>query len=157
MCIQNVRRVLEACSLDRRTRSFAPNNTRDNSQHTQTDLQPLVAVTALLQTTKILRDEMQDIHYSNDSLDWNIKSVDTSVDELHLPQETEMQVDPPVKPVEDGETVLKVPRTTVEVVIEKKVELEPEDPILPDHYYDNGNIPVFKPVNTSPKLSLHAC
>ena len=90
---------------------------------------------------------MEDIHYSNDSLDTNRKSVDTSVDELQPAQETKMEVDPPARSVEDGETVLKLPRTIVEVVIEKKVvELEPEDPILPDHYYDNGNIPVFKPV-----------
>jgi hypothetical protein len=40
-----------------------------------------------------------------------------------------------------------VPTTTVEVVIEKKEVLEPEDPILPDHYYDNGSIPVFRPVS----------
>lgn len=40
-------------------------------------------------------------------------------------------------------------KTTMEAVIEKKVELEPEDPILPDHYYDHGNIPVFKPVRLS--------
>jgi hypothetical protein len=38
--------------------------------------------------------------------------------------------------------------TTVEVVIEKKEVLEPEDPILPDHYYDNGRIPVFRPVSS---------
>jgi hypothetical protein len=34
---------------------------------------------------------------------------------------------------------------TVEVIIPKK-PVEEEEPILPDHYYDNGNIPVFKPV-----------
>jgi hypothetical protein len=90
---------------------------------------------------------MEDIHYSNDSLDTNINPEDASVDELHPPQETKMEVEPPTVSVEDGETVLEVPKTIVEVVIiEKKVELEPEDPILPDHYYDNGNIPVFKPV-----------
>ena len=45
--------------------------------------------------------------------------------------------------------VLQPPKTAVEVIIEKKAELEPEDPILPDHYYDSGNIPVFKPVSSS--------
>jgi len=56
-----------------------------------------------------------------------------------------MHVDPPFTAVEGEETILEVPTTRVEVVIEK-VELEPEEPILPDHYYDDGNIPVFKPV-----------
>ena len=97
---------------------------------------------------------MEDIHYSNDSLDTNSKSVDASVDELHPPQETKMEVEPPAVSVEDGDCVLEVPKNIVEVVIiEKKVELEPEDPILPDHYYDNGNIPVFKPVLS--KTPLH--
>jgi hypothetical protein len=48
--------------------------------------------------------------------------------------------------VENSAPALDPPKMMVEVVVEKKVELEPEDPILPDHYYDNGNIPVFKPV-----------
>jgi hypothetical protein len=46
----------------------------------------------------------------------------------------------------DAALEMKAPTTMVEVVIEKKEVLEPEDPILPDHYYDNGRIPVFKPV-----------
>jgi hypothetical protein len=45
-----------------------------------------------------------------------------------------------------------VPTTTIEVVIEKKEVLEPEDPILPDHYYDNGRIPVFRPVRPPERL-----
>lgn len=45
--------------------------------------------------------------------------------------------------------VFEPQKTTTEVVIEEKVESEPEDPILPDHYYDDGNIPVFKPVRLS--------
>jgi hypothetical protein len=38
------------------------------------------------------------------------------------------------------------PNNTVEVAIREKPEVEAEDPIFPDHYYDDGNIPVFKPV-----------
>ena len=53
--------------------------------------------------------------------------------------------------IEDAAPVLEAPIPTVEVVIEQKEELEPEDPILPDHYYDNGNIPVFKPVLIKPE------
>ena len=45
--------------------------------------------------------------------------------------------------------VFEPPKTIVEVVIEKKTVLEPEDPILPDHYYDDWNIPVFKPVSSN--------
>jgi len=96
---------------------------------------------------------MEDIQYSNDSLDTDIETVEASVAEVHPPQETKMEIDPQAVSVENGETVLEVPKNKVEVVIEKKVVLEPEDPILPDHYYDNGNIPVFKPV--LPKTPLH--
>ena len=39
-----------------------------------------------------------------------------------------------------------VPKTIVEVVIDKKPEALVEEPIFPDHYYDDGNVPVFKPV-----------
>jgi hypothetical protein len=38
------------------------------------------------------------------------------------------------------------PKMTVQVVIEQKSVAKVEEPILPDHYYDNGNVPVFKPV-----------
>lgn len=53
--------------------------------------------------------------------------------------------------IADGVTpVLKAPNGVVEVVIEmnsKQLVEEPvEEPILPDHYYDDGNVPVFKPV-----------
>ena len=34
----------------------------------------------------------------------------------------------------------------VEVVIETLHERKKEEPIFPDHYYDDGHIPVFKPV-----------
>lgn len=73
-----------------------------------------------------------------------------SVAESHPPEETEMEFDPPATAVQGEEPVLEVPKNKVEVVIEKKTELEPEDPILPDHYYDDGNIPVFKPVLPQP-------
>lgn len=59
-----------------------------------------------------------------------------TADKLELP-ETEREVIP---------AVLEVPEEIVEVVVEEKIELEPEDPIFPDHFYDDGNIPVFKPV-----------
>ena len=54
--------------------------------------------------------------------------------------------------VENDAPVLEPSKPIVEVVIEQKVELEPEDPIQPDHYYGNGNIPVFKPVSISGSL-----
>ena len=33
-----------------------------------------------------------------------------------------------------------------QVLVEEKPSVEDEEPILPDHYYDGGNIPIFKPV-----------
>ena len=42
--------------------------------------------------------------------------------------------------------VMDIPRMKVEVVIDRKPESPVEQPILPDHYYDDGNVPVFKPV-----------
>jgi len=57
----------------------------------------------------------------------------------------QLKQDPPAMQTEDA-TGIRVPTAKIEVVIEKKAVLEPEDPIFPDHYYDNGKIPVFKPV-----------
>ena len=59
---------------------------------------------------------------------------------------TKMETDPPARSVEFEDMLLEVPNHKVEVLIEKKADLEPEEPILPHHYYDDGNIPVFKPV-----------
>lgn len=47
---------------------------------------------------------------------------------------------------DDIAPMLHVPKMTVQVVIEQKTVAKVEEPILPDHYYDNGNVPVFKPV-----------
>jgi hypothetical protein len=63
-----------------------------------------------------------------------------AVDDAQLPNEESQAMQM------DETPVARVPGTTVEVVIEMKAVLPPEDPILPDHYYDNGRIPVFKPV-----------
>ena len=78
----------------------------------------------------------------------------------HLDPEP-MAVDGPEPPASEAQTVRtadapedRVPTATVEVVIEKKAVLEPEDPILPDHYYDSGRIPVFRPVSHSPLCSV---
>jgi len=54
--------------------------------------------------------------------------------------------DRPATQTEDAPEI-SVPTAKIEVVIEKKAVLELEDPIFPDHYYDNGKIPVFKPVS----------
>ena len=69
------------------------------------------------------------------------------------PDNDVMAIDVPELPQEEShameteEPTITLPKIKVEVVIEKK-ELEPEDPIFPDHYYDNGQIPVFKPVKS---------
>ena len=52
--------------------------------------------------------------------------------------------------VEEPETVPEAVVTKVEEVTMPEPVLEPEEPILPDHYYDDGNIPVFKPVRSDP-------
>jgi hypothetical protein len=55
----------------------------------------------------------------------------------------------PELPEKVGDVVVPVseaPEEILEAVVEEKVEIEPEDPILPDHFYDDGSIPVFKPV-----------
>jgi hypothetical protein len=57
-------------------------------------------------------------------------------------------IDNPV--VEEPETVPEAVVTKVEEVTMPEPMLEPEEPILPDHYYDDGNIPVFKPVRSNP-------
>ena len=64
-----------------------------------------------------------------------------TVDALEQPEQ-----DRPATQTEDAPEI-SVPTAKIEVVIEKKTALEPEYPILPDHYYDNGKIPVFKPVS----------
>ena len=46
----------------------------------------------------------------------------------------------------DAEPVLEPPKAVDERFAEAKEAPEPEEPIVPDHYYDNGNVPVFKPV-----------
>jgi hypothetical protein len=55
--------------------------------------------------------------------------------------------------VDDVAPVLEAPKGIVEVVIQTKIEGPVEEPILPDHYYDNGNVPVFKPVRSSRVLT----
>ena len=47
---------------------------------------------------------------------------------------------------EDIPPVSPTPKMKVEVVIDRKPQCPVEEPILPDHYYDDGNVPVFKPV-----------
>jgi len=72
----------------------------------------------------------------------------TSVEEQPSTSELPVTVDPAVRQTEGGPFVDAIPpKNIVEVVIEKKAKVELEEPILPDHYYDGGNIPVFKPVS----------
>lgn len=92
---------------------------------------------------------MEDVLPAPEALDL---PVAMAAPEEHLDPEP-MALDTPDPPAPEAQTVpcsealeISVPTTTVEVVIEKKEVLEPEDPILPDHYYDNGRIPVFRPV-----------
>jgi hypothetical protein len=88
---------------------------------------------------------MEDVQFSNTSESLTIMpepdiNLIAAAEQPILPSEESNTT------VEDTAPVLEVPMPTTEVLMEKKEELEPEDPILPDHYYDNENIPVFKPV-----------
>ena len=88
---------------------------------------------------------MEDVQVSNSTSPLS-RNISESRNEFINAEGTKIATDAP-NPVEgDVMPVLELPETIVEVVIEKKVELEPEDSILPDHYHDDGNIPVFKPV-----------
>ena len=78
--------------------------------------------------------------------DANTNPLVTLLGEQYPAEETEMELDPPVNSVEFEEMLSEAPKHKVEVLIEKKLELDLDDLILPDHYYDDGNIPVFKPV-----------
>ena len=91
---------------------------------------------------------MEDVQLSNIL---NPSSINTSEpsNEFIKAEGPEMATNAPSAIEGDASPILQPPSTTAEVVIEKKVELELEDPILPDHYYDNGNVPVFKPVSSS--------
>jgi hypothetical protein len=96
---------------------------------------------------------MEDVQFSNTTESSTIMpelddNLITTTEQPILPSEESKTT------VEDAAPVPEAPILTAEVVIEKKEELEPEDPILPDHYYDNGNIPVFKPVLIKPEPFL---
>ena len=91
---------------------------------------------------------MEDIQLSS-ILNPSSISVNELSNEFIKAEGTEMATDAPSAIEGDTALVLEPPKSSAEVVIEKKMELEPEDPILPDHYYDNGDIPVFKPVSST--------
>ena len=58
----------------------------------------------------------------------------------------QMAIDSPTTIVEVVVPVIETPQVDCDEVKMEQVEVEQEEPILPDHYYDGGNIPVFKPV-----------
>jgi hypothetical protein len=89
---------------------------------------------------------MEDIQFSGAGAETFTSAMDEVSNEF-LPAETmETVLEDPFKVEEDGAPVLLAPKVTVEVVIVEKPVLKPEEPIVPDHYYDDGNVPVFKPV-----------
>jgi hypothetical protein len=93
---------------------------------------------------------MEDIQFSGAGAETFTSAMDEVGDEF-LPAETmETVLEDPYKVEVDSAPVLQALKVTVEVVINEKLVLEPEDPIVPDHYYDDGNVPVFKPVCSIP-------
>ena len=91
---------------------------------------------------------MEDIQFSN-SIGPPSININDSNNEFINAEETKTATDAAnASNAAEGDVVsaMELPEKIVEVVIEKNEVLEPEDPVLPDHYYDDGNIPVFKPV-----------
>lgn len=94
---------------------------------------------------------MEDVQLSNTS-ESSAEMPETDNDLITTEEQPILPTEESNTTVEDTAPILEAPIPTIEVVIEQKEELDPEDPIFPDHYYDNGNIPVFKPVLIKPEL-----
>jgi hypothetical protein len=91
---------------------------------------------------------MEDIQLSAIAGEQFVADVDSG-DHGFIPVETvENVIDIEIPSVEEAETVMEPPVANVEDVVMEEPVVEPEEPILPDHYYDDGNIPVFKPVHS---------
>lgn len=88
---------------------------------------------------------MEDVKFSISTKDPSTLQPEVG-DQVISAEEPKLELNERNTTVEDCAPLLAPPKQIVEVVIEKKTVLEPEDSIIPDHYYDNGNIPVFRPV-----------
>lgn len=96
---------------------------------------------------------MEDVQYT-ETLPLPVEQPPSGVQAESITSEAAMPLEKDAQQEESkSEVNLEPQKVKVEVVIEKKVEVEPEDPIFPDHYYDDGNIPVFKPVILQVELS----
>ena len=93
---------------------------------------------------------MEDTQLSAGSGDQIVQDMNPG-DHGFLPVEAvENMIDIETPIVMEAETVIEPPVAKVEDVVMEEPAVEPEEPILPDHYYDDGNIPVFKPVRSIP-------
>ena len=88
---------------------------------------------------------MEGLHFLGVAAEQMDPATEVMEDVLPSLKSVDEEADVAMKMEEDDAPVLKMPTHKVEVVIGEKVQV-PEEPILPDHYYDDGNIPVFKPV-----------
>lgn len=75
--------------------------------------------------------------------------VDGMAEDLVAPDQTEAEMPSSQIIPDDAAASMEDPKSMEESVSEAKDASECEDPILPDHYYDAGNIPVFKPVHST--------
>ena len=89
---------------------------------------------------------MEDIHFSGALAEHFTSAMDGIGDDFLPTEAMSSGVDELSKTEDDVAPVLHMPTHTVEVVINQKAPAKAEEPILPDHYYNDGNIPVFKPV-----------
>lgn len=101
------------------------------------------------QIDNISRDAMEDVQFSASAGD-QMEPVVESTDQEFMPVEAlESATVKDTSVVEEPEAVSEPTITKVDEVAMPEPVMEPEEPILPDHYYDDGNIPVFKPVRLS--------
>jgi hypothetical protein len=91
----------------------------------------------MMETAEVSDAAAEQVPADKDVLGVNSIKTETPIVEKEVASEIEASI-----PVD-----LEVNATEMEMDIEK-IEVEPEEPILPDHYYDDGNIPVFKPVSS---------
>jgi hypothetical protein len=93
---------------------------------------------------------MEEIEASAATEEKPVDVGDSTEDVVTTTEQSKEMVEARTVIADDVTPVLEAQKSIVEVVIVTKSEepvKEPvEEPILPDHYYDDGNVPVFKPV-----------
>jgi hypothetical protein len=92
---------------------------------------------------------MEDIQFSTLLAEASMPAMDGISGDFLPAEAMDAVLEAPCKAEIDAAAELKAPKNTVEVVITQKPVAKTEEPILPDHYYDDGNVPVFKPVRLS--------